>query len=495
MTTGRTPIPTASPRSGASPPRAWLAALALLCAVWLAGCSTVNFAEVERDDVFAIAVQASLDGEHALAVRASEHYLQGTSPEDPRYDRALRLLAISAESLGLSYAASLWYFDIAQSRRDLEVVAEAVRGLERIIGSNPFDDNVLLQGFIATDDITGLPREEQAFIDYYQGLHSIQRGLTDWADKSFDAIPPSSPYRARADYVRAVRVLARRDLVTARGDLEAILELEVVPEDLRIDVMRSLARIAFEEKRFGDAITIYQSIRETAPDDPLLLLEMAWSHYYRGESRRALGLLLALDAPVYGDFIAPERFLLEALALRRLCQFEPARSAAVRLRSRHGDALADLHNGVPLQTSRALRAASGLRTGGKPVASFRRRVEAERRLVDELSDDLGPEFSARLVAIYDRGVQESARREDELLEQEMKELARELLSAEEGVRLILHELGIALLRGRRRTDNLDEADPFARATEGSPVLYNFDGEFWTDELDDLIVTIEDRCID
>jgi hypothetical protein len=27
------------------------------------------------------------------------------------------------------------------------------------------------------------------------------------------------------------------------------------------------------------------------------------------------------------------------------------------------------------------------------------------------------------------------------------------------------------------------------------ILFVFQGEFWTDELDDLVVTMEDRCID
>jgi hypothetical protein len=27
------------------------------------------------------------------------------------------------------------------------------------------------------------------------------------------------------------------------------------------------------------------------------------------------------------------------------------------------------------------------------------------------------------------------------------------------------------------------------------VFYNFEGEFWTDELDDFVVVAEDRCID
>jgi hypothetical protein len=63
------------------------------------------------------------------------------------------------------------------------------------------------------------------------------------------------------------------------------------------------------------------------------------------------------------------------------------------------------------------------------------------------------------------------------------------------VRLILHELSVALLRGRRRPGGPPEAPPPKIQVGGKKVGYRFDGEFWTDELDDLVVFAEDRCID
>ena len=75
-------------------------------------------------------------------------------------------------------------------------------------------------------------------------------------------------------------------------------------------------------------------------------------------------------------------------------------------------------------------------------------------------------------------------------------VADDLLAADEGVRLILHELGVALLRGRRGSEDttgaLAQEDPFDPEAQ---VQFTFNGEFWTDELDDLVVKMEDRCIE
>lgn len=471
----------------------------ILALLVLSGCASITLAE-DRDAVFAQAVEASLEDDHELAAAAANRYLQGSTVDDPRYDRAIRIIAEASEKMGFSYAASLWYLEIAEKRRDVDVLDDAVQGLERIMRDYPYDEATLVRGFVATGEITGLPPEQMAFLNYYQGVNSVRRGLDDWAKQQFDAIPEGSSYRERSQYVLAVEMLSEYRLNEAQELLHTLIgedgeNLETLPGDLQEDIQRTLARIAFEQKRYDDAIERYETIRKTAPDDPSLLLEMAWSHYYSGNYERALGLLIALDAPSYQGLIAPERFLLEALSLRHLCQFEPARNAAVRLRLRYGDAIDDLYRGVPLLDSKLLRDAARVREGGRAVGEFRLQVEKEARLVEERAGDFGEELSRTYAQIYSRGLEEATRRENEEISREMKIVAQELLNAEEGVRLILHELGVALLRGRRRPAGAQERIKIQQTFGPDKILYQFRGEFWTDELDDLVVTTEDRCID
>ena len=469
---------------------------AVLIALALTGCAGPSFVDMERDEVFAAAVEASLDERSSYASAAAYSYFRGANVDDPRYDRAMRLLALNSERMGFSYAASLWYLEIARARRDVALVSEAVLGLERVMSTYPHDRSTLVRGFIATAEITGLPPRQQAFVAYHQGLDSVLRGLDDWADSQFAQIPSGSEYALRARYVQLMRLVSAYELDEAIVEIEALLEEKNIPEDLRLEAQRTLARVDFERARWDDALERYETLRQSAPDDPSLLLEMAWTHYYRGEYQRALGLLLALDAPSYGGLIAPERYLLEALSLQKLCQFEPAQRAAVRLRIRHGDAIDDLYNGVPLRQSVALRNAARQRNEGQDVARYRARLARERVMIDEMEGELGKELADGLRAVYDRGLQEAARREDAELERVMVAVGDDLLAAEEGVRLILHELGVSLLRGRRN----DPGEPeriltTERFDPQNEVQYLFEGEFWTDELDDIVVRVEDRCID
>lgn len=468
---------------------AWLLPLLLL-----AGCAGASYAP-DRDAAYGMAVEKVLVERWSDAARASWQYLEGATPDDERYDRAQMLMARAMEGLDLTHAASLWYLDVAQARRLPDVVDEAVAGLERIVLGGPHDEATIVRGFLATAEVTAMPPRQRDFVAYMQGLDSVRRDLDDWADAQFARIGEDSPYHARARFVRAVRLLSDRRWEDARAALEELHEdRDTLPSDVRTEAALALARLSMEQRRWREAVERYEEVEDLATTRPELLLEMAWAYFYLGDSRQALGRLIALDAPAYQGLIAPERFLLEAFCLRRLCQFEPARIAAVRLREAYGDAIDDIYGGVlPLQ-SEPLRAAAKQRGRARELARFLARLEVEERKVRDSRGSLGDPLTDKLLDVYADGLFETERRLEEALRDEVRVLADELVAAEDGVRLVLHELSVGLLRGRRRPPGPPEAPEVKIEASGERVFYRFVNEFWTDEVDDLLVRIEDRCL-
>ncbi len=489
------------PVSASDPKTTAAALLALLLLLTVGGPARSEegaSVSAQREAAYNEAVEASSSGDHGSAAREAWRYVDGASRDDPRFDRALRMLALAGEGIGLTYAASLWWLDIADSKREPELVPIAMRGLERIVMTSPHDHETLVAGFLASAELPVLGPDLQPFVDYQQGLDSLRHGLDDWSARRFERIPGDldpGPYRHRADYVLAIRLIDHGRLADASEQLDALAEREGLPEDLAAQLTRSRARLRFEVAEYAAALELYETIRHLAPEDPAILLEMAWTHFYLGNSRRAIGLLIALDAPVYGDLIAPERFLLEALALRRLCQFEPARTAARRLQARHGSALADVHEGKRLLTSEPLRAAARRRGETQRRAQFRARLQRELEIIQEEAGSLGPKLVLALGEMYGRGLAEAQRREEQSLADAVEAVAEDLLHAEEGVQLVLHELSVGILRGRRRPEGPSEVPPSVIQAGGSNIVYDFSGEFWTDELDDLVAVLDDRCLE
>lgn len=455
------------------------------------GCRAT--APLDKDEAFLSAVDNQQKDRHVRAVNAAWAFIEASDPDDPRYDRAMRLTGLSLEQLGFTFGASMLYRQIAQDRRNIELVPDAILGIARVVDTQAYDDDTLLTSFVATEEFGFLPEEARAFVDYYQGLDLARRGIDDWAQERFSQLPEGSEYAHRARYVSAVRHIADGSYEPALEILEEILEDEEIRDELRNEVRRSVARIAFEQERFEDALVQYEELRTEATDDPDILLESAWTTYYLGDSRKTLGLLIALDAPIHRGFISPERYLLEALALRRLCQFGAAREAAVRLERRFGASLAALAGGTMPEDIAEIRSAARQRGFARGNGRFGDRLEAERDLLRHVR--LDERLETYLAELYGRGAVEVERREAEQLDREVAALTEELLAAQEGVRLIVHELGVSMLRGRRRPTGAREKAAVEIPLTGELIFFPFQGEYWTDEMNDLVVVAEDRCIE
>lgn len=466
-------------------------------------CISQRFIEVPKDhqQAFLFGVEQAQKGRHALSAKAAWQYFKNTDEEDPRYDRVLRLLARNAEALGLNYAASAWYLQIAQGRRDVELIPEALNGLRTIIESGIFDEDALVKRYLAVEEFSTMGAELDSFIHYHQGLHNLRQGQERWASRRLKQIHPRSFYRFKAQYIMAVRQVALGQLAKAQRSFEKLAKRidqqsdQELYSDLWRDSKTSLARLAMQKSDYQSALSLFEEVRERVPDDPSLLLEIAWAHFKKGSPRRALGFLLALDAPIYQALIAPERYILEAMTYRALCQFGPARQAAVRLSTRYKQALSDLYDGVIPEQSKALRAAAGQRGELRSLSKFIDSLAHEKAIIKETSAVFGPQFTQALTKLYAQGKASALARRERALRNEISILTEELLSAEEGVRLITHELGVALLRGRKPPQGRGPIPPLGALAQPEQVVYQFNGEFWTDELDELVVAAEDRCID
>ena len=346
----------------------------LIIGLLMSACASLLKMPEDHQQTFLFGVEQQQADRYALSSNAAWKYIQEGGEEDPRYDRALRLLARNAESLGLNYVSSLWYLEVARGRRDVALIPEAISGLKDIIESTIYDEDALVNHFLAVEDFSRMTTSLDSFIHYYQGLHDLRQGLDEWAKHRFALIHSESPYTYKARYVSAVRQVAFGQLKRATQSFKRLLkdlkrvgightptgeersrasastasrhaasarQIHFSPSDLALlnevweETMTSLARLAMQRGFEDIALTFFDRVREVVPDQPTLLLEVAWAQYRRGDLRKALGYLLALDAPAYQGLIAPDRYILEALIYRSLCQFGPARQATSRLYARY----------------------------------------------------------------------------------------------------------------------------------------------------------------
>jgi hypothetical protein len=435
------------------------------------------------------AVEAQGRAEPSRAADAAFVFLKATDAEDPRYERARVLMAQALWDLGLHTSAAMIARDVAVHRRDPLAAGEALGVVRAAVEAGRHDEDGLVTSFIAAG--AAQPDARHAgFVAWHQAVDLSRRRLDPWADAVSARVEPDDAYHGRTAWLRVVRHLADGELTQAREGLDRLASADL-PPDVAAEVERARPRLAYALGDTEQALTAYKDLGDGQWGDGALVLERAWARYADGDARGALGQLLVLDTPSFhgGDF--PERHLLRALSLRRLCWYGPARQAATAFYAEYGPMLSALRRGEAPEAVPGLQRAATARPSLRGVVGWRDAVVEERRrvktsglrgeLVDWLSDHL------------ERAQRDADARVDGAVKAESARVAEELLATEEGIRLVVHEIGVAALRGRQRPAGVEEKPPVERPLSGDVVLFGWGGELWADELDDLIVVAEDRC--
>jgi hypothetical protein len=268
---------------------------------------------------------------------------------------------------------------------------------------------------------------------------------------------------------------------------------------IRGKALHSLSRLLYEQKQYAAAYTTLGAIPKNTELSSEILLERAWSKYRSGDPHRAMGLLYALDAPVYKALFAPEKFVLRGLIYRRFCHFRAAKLAARKFRIDYAKTLRAIREGEPLEEIDKVREAALRRAPALKLHLFVRSLRNERAALDKHEDEWkgGKGLRMHLRHLYLQKLEQSKADLGRALEVSAREVAEDMLDAEEQVNLLEYEVGQAIFQRLSESASLSQARKRAARVPVSSerVYYKFGGEYWTDELPSYKFNIEDRCVD
>jgi hypothetical protein len=241
---------------------------------------------------------------------------------------------------------------------------------------------------------------------------------------------------------------------------------------------------------------LYDSVDlpELDPGRGQIYLEEAWARYRSGEGSRAMGLLAALEAPSFRALFLPEKFLLRALIFKDACQWLSAKRAAKTILRRYSASLDAIHDRRDLTKDPILEDAALQKGRGKRASDLVAQLGREHDLLERYTGAFAEGgLATTLAKLYAQEMAEAERQRQLELEAGVARSADELLGAVEQAGLVDYEVGLALYR-RGRPDAAAPALTFADDKPGpSEEAYEFDGEYWNDELPGLRFSLVNRC--
>ena len=385
---------------------------------------------------------------------------------------------------------------MVRDRARPELLPLALAHLEEWTRATPHDEERLEGELLHGNDFGALEGTARDFVAFEQGAQDLRAGEERWAQASFTTLSTGSPYRARARLLNLALELQHGTSDTLLADLESLAADAQAPRETRNDARIDSGRLRFEKGDFAQALADYQAIDlpELDPGRGQIYLEEAWAEFRLGHGGRAMGLLAALDAPSYRALFLPEKFLLRALIYKDACQWLPAKRAARGLLVHYAASLKVIHDRRPLTVDPALASASLQKGAGQRAARLVARLQTEREELDKNAPAWRESgLAQRLLELYAQEQAEAERRRALELQKGAVRAADELLAAAEQAGLADYEVGLALYRRGSETarkSSLTFADD--RAGPGE-VGFDFDGEYWNDELPVFRFALANRC--
>lgn len=82
------------------------------------------------------------------------------------------------------------------------------------------------------------------------------------------------------------------------------------------------ARVKIEDKKYDEALELYEQIDKRSYKWPYILMDKAWAHYYLNDYNRSIGLTVTYKSPLLESYFFPEAEVLMALSYYNLCLWD-----------------------------------------------------------------------------------------------------------------------------------------------------------------------------
>lgn len=275
-----------------------------------------------------------------------------------------------------------------------------------------------------------------------------------------------------------------------------------------------VARALFADRKYDAANLQYLDISKSSHIWPSILFEEAWNSYYQGNYNRTLGKLVTYKAPVLQYMFNPEIDVLRALSYLKLCLYDDAQKESDEFYQKY------------MEPTRSMR--SFLRSKGKNYdyyyrlyADFERTGRTSSELLSQLLKDVSKdgafieiknsliEASVELKKLSSRKTRYTTlltRMLSETIDTQRSILGgyvrkgliskyAELYHAFEGMSYIklevLSQKKQRLYSPERKAGKRGDVRFLER--NDKQYFWNFNGEFWADELGDYVFALKSEC--
>jgi tetratricopeptide (TPR) repeat protein len=417
-------------------------------------------------------------------------YLKHHTPDDADYEWAQFFFGICLKRTGFSHASVDMLANLVTRKPNPKIVSYSLELLEEVTRTLPFDREKVIFQALSDQSYGFVDQHLSDFINYHQGVFDWRHGFIEWGNLHFNTIQPNTYYFYRYRYHQARYHVYQGEIETAIKILASLLAQPIGDSTLRDDVRQTLARLYYEVGEFAIADQLYREIETPIINQAHHLLERAWVHYRMGRPETAMGYLYAFRAPAFQSYFSPEYYILKSFIYKSVCHYEKALQVIKEFDRHYGTALNAIHSRARIKNNPTLLRVIFNQEPIKAAWEFLARLEQEHQQVAAIAD---PELRNYLDQIYTLQIKKTKSDFRKSVQTAYEEMADDLLKYEEESHLVAYEIGLDMVQRVQQYHYRDQNSDASPQNRERAIVYPFQGEFWSHELDDYQVTLVDKC--
>ncbi len=279
--------------------------------------------------------------------------------------------------------------------------------------------------------------------------------------------------------------------------------------------LAGLARNKFGEGSYNESDLLYLDLPKSSPVWPELLFEEAWNSYYQGNYNRSLGKLVTYKAPVFDHIFNPEIDVLNALTYLKLCLYQDAKQISDKFYDQYYRDAKDLRNYLlryksnyeyyydlvskyeqtkyaPTDLMKTLFKSISREQVYLDIKSQIKGAVIEYRKIKGQRDD---RFKRFVIQNLQEAIESHKKILGSFIRSKLVSHYAELYRAFEGMSYIKLEVLAqkkALLYSFDKKERSRGDIKYIQRNE-KQYFWNFNGEFWADELGDYVFALKSEC--
>lgn len=290
------------------------------------------------DELLLQARKLAKEGQYFQSARMAFTALEGDSPQKPM---AYAMVTEGLVRAGLFHSGAYFFIRTLQSK-DRTAIKAVLKNLEELLEHVDVDlVRPYLIHFASTDDVDA---GDKSAYSYVLGKHALLQGKEEDALKYLSFVsrngrlwPFALQLMATANAILGRDEQALKDFMNCEESAESMSSVsQRQARDLAVRCIAGQARTLYQMNHFRDAELVYDRIPKSSIVWPDILFEQAWNAYAAGQYNRTLGKLVSYKSPVLSSVFNPEIDVLAAQTYLELCLYTDANSVVNEFNVKYG---------------------------------------------------------------------------------------------------------------------------------------------------------------